>query len=65
MKSFLALLVAALCGSAVAFAPRSAFMPSQQLSAAGAGASSLMTMNAAAERTYIMVRKNKSRSSVR
>jgi hypothetical protein len=54
MKSFLALLVAALCGSAVAFAPRTAFMPSQ-LSAVNGG--SLMTMNAA-ERTYIMVSKN-------
>jgi hypothetical protein len=56
MKSFLALVVAALCGSAVAFAPRSAFMPSQLSTAVNGG--SMMTMNAA-ERTYIMVSKNK------
>ena len=56
MKSFSAILVAALCGSAVAFAPKSAFLPSQ-LSAVNN--ESLMTMNAA-ERTYIMVSKNKS-----
>jgi hypothetical protein len=53
MKSFLALCLVALCGSALGFAPKSAFMPNQMAVTQG---SSMMTMNAA-ERTYIMVRR--------
>lgn len=51
MKSFLALLLAALCGSALSFVSKSAFLPTQVSVSRG---SSMMTMNAA-ERTYIMV----------
>jgi hypothetical protein len=51
MKSFLVILVAALCGAVGAFAPRTTFMPNQLSVSRG---SSMITMNAA-ERTYIMV----------
>ena len=54
MKSFLALLLVALCGTVGAFAPRSTFLPSQPLAVSRNGGSSMITMNAA-ERTYIMV----------